>query len=136
MIIWQEEEEVSVPQHGDTRKQQLSRLVVDESGDLWGVYEQLARAREMTVTPEAASQINDTLTGGLIANWGDRLVGRRGAMGFSELMEGFSENSRPLPRESSAEAFGLRGAVFSPFGGLGVEQIFYSAALRCNGLTV
>ena len=36
--------------------------------DLRGVYEQLARTHGMTVTPEAVSQINDTMTWGLIAN--------------------------------------------------------------------
>lgn len=51
---------------------------VTEVMDLWGVYEQLPDADEMTSSSEAVSQINDTMTCGLIGNWGYRLQKAQG----------------------------------------------------------
>lgn len=99
-------------------------------------------AENISVTPEAASQINDTLTGGLIANWGRGLVEKDGeTLGFDKLKEGFDffllyVSAGPPPGESWAGARALAGAVFSPRGGLDGQQIFSSSARRCNGLTV
>lgn len=82
----------------------------------------------ISVTSEVASQIGDTLMGGLISNWGRRLV--------EEERRLVTQSAQLLPLGGVARSCGPAGAVLSPCGGLDGQHIFSSSACRCNGLTV